>query len=515
MSSWKRKKGTDYPYESKQGSIRTANDQAHSSINGSQAPSSTSGTSDYVATLLSQARMVGLLPVPEPELMSSAPPAITNFAPNLGSSQLPQYPQQSAQSQVNVQPKFIACGNGVGVSYPLPPSFGSTTVDPRPLLKYSQSQFDTQDGSDPKRRKLSDSPRIRATGSPELSKSTKKAKRKKTKSAKPTPNDKRIDNLIAEALSAPTGPGFPSINSLPKFPEIPKPPDYPPPLPPIHNKALEQQCFTHRSYIHDPLKRDNSTSLMHYERLEFLGDSYMNYCVTKILYNRLSELQEGELTRFRSQIISNENIRHYAMMYGFAERILLSSGAERDDVRETSKKVADIFEAYIGGILTDQPETGEQVVYQWLSGIIAPQVTEAEKIGKVILNVNKTAKQELYVLIDAEKGPSPTYVVTKEGSTNSDFEVAVLIQGKEMGRGWGKNKNEAGTRAAMQALEILRASIVRVDAKENPDRNDHDRVGMNNDTNGQKGGNGNETTGAQNLGDLSDGEIHISTEDDG
>lgn len=512
MSSWKRKKGTDYPYEPKQRSIKAANDQAHSSINSSQAFLPISGTSEYVATLLSQARMVGLLPVPEPEPMSSGPPAIANFAPDLGLHQLPQYPQHSAHSQVNVQSKFVACGNGVGVSYPLAPGFGSKAVDPRPLLKYPQSQADTQDGNDLKRRKLSDSPRIRATGSPELSKSTKKAKRKKSKSAKPTPNDKRIDNLIAEALSTPAGSGFPSINSLPKFPEIPKPADYPPPLPPIHNKALEQQCFTHRSYIHDPLKRDNSMSLMHYERLEFLGDSYMNYCVTKILYSRLSELQEGELTRFRSQIISNENIRHYAMMYGFSERILLSSGAERDDIRETSKKVADIFEAYIGGILTDQPETGEQVVYQWLSEITAPQVTEAEKIGKVILNVNKNAKQELYVLIDAEKGPSPTYVVTKEGSTNSDFEVAVMIQGKEMGRGWGKNKNEAGTRAAMQALEKLRATIGRVDAE---NQSNPDRVEMNNDTNGQNGGTGNETPGVQNLGNLSDGEIHISTEDDG
>ena len=94
-----------------------------------------------------------------------------------------------------------------------------------------------------------------------------------------------------------------------------------------------------------------------------------------------------------------------------------------------------------------------------------PQVAETEKVAKVILNVNKNAKQELYVLLDAEKAPAPTYVVTREGNTNMDFEVACLVQGKEMGRGIGKNKNEAGIRAAMQVLEKLRACTAKKQAE--------------------------------------------------
>ena len=386
------------------------------------AASSWSGTNDHVANLLAQATASGLL----------LPNGVPSRAVGVG-----QYPMSTFPV----------------ASPPRIPKYHQAR-DPR-LQQKNVGQI----GNDPKRRKLSDNNSLpkpaNQQAKPQLTKKEKPGKQRLKPKASVDP--KIVENLIAEALAAQTGHNAPASDSIPKFPTIPKPKDYPPPLPPIHNKAIEQQCFTHRSYLHDPLNKDAAASLMHYERLEFLGDSFMNYCVTKILYNRLPNLREGELTRFRSQIISNDNIRHYAMMYGFPDRILLSSGAEKDDIREAGKKVADIFEAYIGGILTDQPNTGEQTIMEWMSKVIEPQVAETEKVAKMLLNVNKNAKQELYVLLDAEKAAAPTYVVTREGNTNMDFEVACLVMGKEIGRGIGKNKNDAGTRAAMQALEKLRA----------------------------------------------------------
>jgi dsRNA-specific ribonuclease len=386
-----------------------------------------SGTNGHVVNLLGQAKMSGLLPS---NTTGGGYPSSSISLAALG--RIPKY-QRARDPQV-------------------------------------QQKNGGQNRNDTKRRKLNNkkaSPKKAAQPpKPQLAKNGKATKQRLKPSARESIDPKIIDNLIAEALAMQNGPNVPASDSIPKFPSIPKPTDYPPPLPPIHNKAIEQQCFTHRSYVHDPLAKDAASSLMHYERLEFLGDSFMNYCVTKFLYNTLPNLREGELTRFRSQIISNDNIRHYAKMYGFPDRIRLSSGAERDDIRDTGKKVADIFEAYIGGILTDQPDTGEQTIMEWMAKVTAPQIAETEKIAEMILNVNKNAKQELYVLLDAEKAPAPTYVVTREGNTNMDFEVTCLVQGKEMGRGIGKNKNEAGTRAAMQALERLRACTLQKEAEE-------------------------------------------------
>ena len=424
MSVAKRKRDTEYQYDDS-ASRETHVQASPENVQGSHVPSPGSLPSGHVDSLLAQARQAGLLPSNGGTVL----PTVTGSIPLNHRTQRHQ-----------------------GGVYPSRPQ-SSNYSDPR--------------RQQPKRKKVEQGVR----NTPLTSKNKQNKRKPVAKPGQKAPGFTAVDNnyvkgLVAEALSQQMGPTIPSQLSLPSFSSIAKPADYPPPLPPIHDKKLEQQCFTHPSYIHDPMNKSKSVNSLHYERLEFLGDSYMNYCVTKILYNRLPDLREGVLTRFRSQIISNDNIRHYALMYGFNKRILLSAGAERDEVRDAGKKVADIFEAYIGGILTDQPSTGERTVFEWMKAITAPQLEHAVKIAGYLVDINRNAKQELYVLIDAEKLPAPVYVVTREGGTNLDFEVACLVQGKEMGRGIGKNKNEAGIRAATQVLEKLKATTANRREKE-------------------------------------------------
>jgi dsRNA-specific ribonuclease len=440
MSANKRKWDTEYSYgeqEKHSRQLKMATPQAE------RVAPSFQGNNVYVESLIDQARNTGLLQLNGPGMPGYTIPSITKA--------FPQQPFSPAyfQRPVETGRKFPR--------YPQPPN-------QRPPLNTP-----TQNGNDMKRRKLNNS-KNSAKKNGQTNKSKPTARKSGTKLPGNTAVDDQVnESLRAEALSTPSGPYAPASDVLPSFESIPKPENYPPPLPVIHDKDLEKRCFTHSSYVHEPLIKGFTTTAMHYERLEFLGDSYMNYCVTKILYARFPLLREGELTRFRSQIISNANIRHYATMYKFHERILLSNGAERDEVREAGKKVSDIFEAYIGGILTDQPEDGERVVFKWMQEITGPQIDEAEKIAEVLVSVNRNAKQELYVRMDAEKVRAPVYVVTRGGNTNSDFEVACLIQGKEIGRGVGKSKNEAGTRAAMQVLQKLKDCVPKMASMEEND----------------------------------------------
>lgn len=252
----------------------------------------------------------------------------------------------------------------------------------------------------------------------------------------------------------------PTRISLSKFPSIIKPDDYPPPLPPIRDKMLERQCFTHRSY---------TTTMTDYERLEWLGDTFLNYSVARILYARLPESQEGHLSFLRDHLICNDNIRHYAAMYGFPGKMLLGKHAEH--CRNPEKAVADTFEAYIGGLLTDQPETGEKVVFEWISKVTEPQM---EEIAKLRPSCNLKAKHVLEGLLAAEKTAAPSYVHLRGSKGDGDIEYACLVRGreivegswkmigkaewKEIGRGSGKTAKEAQARAAMQVLERLKVA---------------------------------------------------------
>jgi len=286
------------------------------------------------------------------------------------------------------------------------------------------------------------------------------------KSSQPKPRTQtkkpRTKPLVAEKPinTANGSTKHPTRISLSKFPSIIKPDDYPPPLPPIRDKMLERQCFTHRSY---------TTTMTDYERLEWLGDTFLNYCVARILYARLPESQEGPLTVLRDHLICNDNIRHYAAMYGFPGKMLL--GKQAENCGNPEKAVADTFEAYIGGLLTDQPETGEKVVFEWISKVTEPQM---EEIAKLRPSYNKKAKYVLEGLLAAEKIAAPSYMHLRGSNEDGDVEYACLVQGrelvegswrttengqwKEIGRGSGKSAKEAKVRAAMQVLERLKGT---------------------------------------------------------
>ncbi len=73
------------------------------------------------------------------------------------------------------------------------------------------------------------------------------------------------------------------------------------------NLGLLKQALTHRSFSAD-----------HYERLEFLGDSVLNLAVSAMLYERLGDLPEGDLSRVRANLVKQDTL------VGLAERLQLS-----------------------------------------------------------------------------------------------------------------------------------------------------------------------------------------------
>src|SRR5699024_3547719 len=174
---------------------------------------------------------------------------------------------------------------------------------------------------------------------------------------------------------------------------------------PFTNKTLLQQAFTHSSYVNEHQYkhlRDN-------ERLEFLGDAVLELAVSDYLFMNYPEMAEGEMTRFRAQIVCEESLYHFAETLDFGHYVLLGKGEERTGGRKRQALLADLFEAFLGALYLDQ---GMDACRSFLLTFIFPLITNdalshtmdyKTQLQEVIQQKKNSSLQ--YKIID-EKGPS-------------------------------------------------------------------------------------------------------------
>lgn len=257
-----------------------------------------------------------------------------------------------------------------------------------------------------------------------------------------------------------------NIRSAFAGPEVATSDKFPPDLPAINTPNLLKQVFTHRSYANllAPHMESTVRTHLHNERLEFLGDSFLNHTVTKILYARMGNAREGQLSVLRAQLIENANIAEMSRWYNFPEKMLLDPNAQQDGVRQNEKVVADLFEAYLGALLIDD-ELGTAKADTWLRQLMEPQVQSFVSNDETVIDVR--AKQKLKNHLDAKYLTSGGYKIKYNwvgggGGNAGGYDMqCVLILGNstdevEVGRGSGANKKAAEHRAAMAAVKKMR-----------------------------------------------------------
>jgi ribonuclease-3 len=102
------------------------------------------------------------------------------------------------------------------------------------------------------------------------------------------------------------------------------------------------QALTHRSFSAD-----------HNERLEFLGDSVLNLAVAHLLYEGLSTLPEGDLSRVRANLVKQDTLHGLALSLGLAEALRLGEGEMRSGGQRRPSILADALEAVLGAVYLD------------------------------------------------------------------------------------------------------------------------------------------------------------------
>lgn len=199
-------------------------------------------------------------------------------------------------------------------------------------------------------------------------------------------------------------------------------------------------AFVHRSFINE-----NRMVTQHNERLEFLGDSVLGMLISDYLYRHLPTTPEGQLSYLRSRLVEASSCVSYVQSLDIASYVLLGKGERMNDGRGRESILADLFEAIIGAIYLDG---GLKAAEDFLFRNFALQIEEILKTPlrnwKALLQDYCQKKYQL----------TPVYqVLQASGPDHSKvFEISVIINQKELGRGMGASKKEAQQAAAADAL---------------------------------------------------------------
>ena len=203
--------------------------------------------------------------------------------------------------------------------------------------------------------------------------------------------------------------------------------------------AYLESALTHRS-----------VGPSHNERLEFLGDSIVNFVVAESLFRRYAEAREGKLTRMRAALVRGQSLGQLARRLQLGESIRLGSGERKSGGRRRESIPADAMEAVIGAIFLDGGMSScQDCINHWI---------ETELAAVNPNQVEKDPKTTLQEWLQREKRNLPIYKVSEVlgPGHQQTFRVQVQVQGLEIFPiGTGCSRREAEQAAAADALDQL------------------------------------------------------------
>jgi ribonuclease-3 len=201
------------------------------------------------------------------------------------------------------------------------------------------------------------------------------------------------------------------------------------------NPRLLERAVTHRSFTSD-----------HNERLEFLGDSVLNLAVSGLLFEKLSQLPEGDLSRVRANLVKQETLFQIASTVGLATCSRLGDGEKRSGGHKRPSILADALEAIIGAVYLDAGfEVAAALVHRLYSGV---------ELNAQMSAMGKDPKTELQEWLQGRKMKLPVYrVVATLGEAHKqtfDVECTISETGRsERGIGASRRAGEQAAAAAM------------------------------------------------------------------
>ena len=115
----------------------------------------------------------------------------------------------------------------------------------------------------------------------------------------------------------------------------------------FNNKRLLRQCLTHPTY-----SNEYTTPMSNYQRLEFIGDSVLNFLITAELYQLFPENNEGKLSRVKTSLVNNK-LLYYIGLELNVDNFILIPYSQQSSILNKDKIIADVVESLLGVIFLE------------------------------------------------------------------------------------------------------------------------------------------------------------------
>ncbi|MFM8269912.1 MAG: ribonuclease III [Pseudomonadota bacterium] len=211
------------------------------------------------------------------------------------------------------------------------------------------------------------------------------------------------------------------------------------------NRALLLEALTHSSFKNEQGSQTDN------ERLEFLGDAVIGLIIGEKLWSLFPQASEGQLSRWRSQLVSRKSLADLSKQSNMGTWILLGKGEARSGGNEKKSILAGIFESVMGALYLDG---GLEKVRNFLVKVYK---TSFESLSEDDVTYRKELDQKTFLqeITQGRHGTTPLYRVIDVWGLEHEkhFRVEIEIAGQIIAHGEGRSKKEAEQKAAQYALE--------------------------------------------------------------
>ncbi|QCI25973.1 ribonuclease III [Buchnera aphidicola] len=205
------------------------------------------------------------------------------------------------------------------------------------------------------------------------------------------------------------------------------------------NKKILKRALTHCS-----------AGNQHNERLEFLGDSILNFVISHALYKNFPDINEGDMSRMRAKLVRGKTLSKIANEFQLGRYLTLGPGEIKSGGAQRKSILANAIEALIGGIFLDSNIlTINKLILLWY----------ASRLNKINpKNTKKDAKTRLQEYLQSKNFSLPEYIIIQVyGETHNQlFTIQCnILNMKYSVIGFGSSKRKAEKNAALAALITL------------------------------------------------------------